>query len=203
MYFIKLILCQGLGRKHIEGARRRVLDQRFQHWNVVAERLPAGRPGNHNDVLTAPYRIERLRLVGVQPGDSLPLESLRNGDCDAGRRLSVARLPRGQGLNVDNLALVVTAVRKLTQKPLGIHMNACFGPRPSFPRPARVVGHASVLLHCLVVEQSQSCEAERHVVLVAGLDDCVIPYGSARFCDVLHAAPRRSIDVVAEGEERV
>ena len=54
-----------------------------------------------------------------------------------------------------------------------------------------------------MVEQANAGEAHDHVVAVAGLDDVVIPDTAAGLCDILHAAAECSLNVIAEGEERV
>ena len=55
----------------------------------------------------------------------------------------------------------------------------------------------------LVVEQADSCKCHHHIVLVAGLNDQVIPDGSAGLGDVFDTALLRPLNVVAEGEEGV
>lgn len=54
-----------------------------------------------------------------------------------------------------------------------------------------------------VVEKSYSSKGHYHTVFVAGFYNVVVPYGAARFGDVLYAASVGSFDIVAEGEEGV
>ena len=52
-----------------------------------------------------------------------------------------------------------------------------------------------------MMEKSDSGEAHDHIVLVACLDDHIVPLGSAGLCDVLYTALTSSLDIVSEGEE--
>ena len=65
--------------------------------------------------------------------------------------------------------------------------------------------HASICSGCrlLVMEQSDSCKAHHHAVLIAGLDYIIVTYGTARLRHIFDAALMRTLDVVAEWEERV
>ena len=54
-----------------------------------------------------------------------------------------------------------------------------------------------------MMEQPESCEAHGYAVLVAALDHIVITDGAAGLGDVMYAAAVSSLDIVAEGEERV
>lgn len=51
------------------------------------------------------------------------------------------------------------------------------------------------------MEQSDACEAHGNVILVAGLDDIIIPDGTARLCDISHTASVCSLHIVAKWEE--
>ena len=53
------------------------------------------------------------------------------------------------------------------------------------------------------MEQSYSRKAHSHIVLVAGLDNIIVPYRAAGLSDIFHARFFRSFDIVAEGEERI
>ena len=59
----RLVLRQGLRRVEVEGAQLRVGGERVQDGEVEGERLAAGGAGGDDDVLAAPRRLERLRLV--------------------------------------------------------------------------------------------------------------------------------------------
>ena len=54
-----------------------------------------------------------------------------------------------------------------------------------------------------MVEQADAGEGHGDAVLVAGLDDVVIPDGAAGLGDELHAGLVGPLDVVAKGEESV
>ena len=54
-----------------------------------------------------------------------------------------------------------------------------------------------------MVEQPDAGKRHDHAVLVCGLDDVVVADASAGLGDVLDAAFRRALYVVAEGEEGV
>ncbi len=54
-----------------------------------------------------------------------------------------------------------------------------------------------------MMEQPDSRKAHDHVVQIAGLDDIVIPHRSAGFRHIAHAALKRPLDIVPEGEERI
>ena len=52
-----------------------------------------------------------------------------------------------------------------------------------------------------MVEQTHAGESHDHALLVALLDDQVIPDGAAGLSDVLDTGSEGTLDVVAEGEE--
>ena len=54
-----------------------------------------------------------------------------------------------------------------------------------------------------MMEKPHSGKAHNHSVLITLIDDKIIPYGSARFCDVCNAALLSPVDIVAEREECV
>ena len=54
-----------------------------------------------------------------------------------------------------------------------------------------------------MVEQTYASEGHGNAVLVAGHDDMVVAYRAASLGDELHATLVGTLDVVAEGEERI
>ena len=62
----ELILRQRLGRKEVQRARRRILQDRVQHRRVVAERLARSRRRDRDDVAPGEHVRERLGLVRVE-----------------------------------------------------------------------------------------------------------------------------------------
>jgi hypothetical protein len=69
-----LVLRQGLGREEIQRARRRILEDRIQHRQVVAERLARRRRRGDDDVLAIRDARERLGLMRVELCESALLE---------------------------------------------------------------------------------------------------------------------------------
>ena len=55
----------------------------------------------------------------------------------------------------------------------------------------------------LVVEKTDASEGHHHSILVAGFNDVIIPDGAAWLGHIFHAALMGTLDIVAEGEERV
>ncbi len=62
----ELILRQRLGRKQVERAARRILEDRVEHRRVVAERLARRRRRDDDRVATGQRVLDRFRLVRVE-----------------------------------------------------------------------------------------------------------------------------------------
>ena len=54
-----------------------------------------------------------------------------------------------------------------------------------------------------MVEQANTCECHRHIILVASTDNMVIAYRTTRLCDIAYTALMRAFDIVSEREECV
>ena len=61
-----LVLAERLGGEQEQGPRRRILSDRLQDGQRVAERLARRRGRDDNDVPAIPDKLDRLRLVRVQ-----------------------------------------------------------------------------------------------------------------------------------------
>ncbi len=70
----QLVLAQGLGGEQVERPSGRVVGDRLQDRQVVAERLARCGGRDDGDVLAVVQRIERLALVAVERGDAATLE---------------------------------------------------------------------------------------------------------------------------------
>lgn len=94
------------------------------------------------------------------------------------------------------LALVLT----LPLSALGLRSG-----RNTMPWPAMMssIWSAMVKRGVLVVKEAHSSHGHGDAVFVAGLYDIVVPYGTARLGNVLHAALVGSFYVVSKGEERI
>ena len=55
----------------------------------------------------------------------------------------------------------------------------------------------------LVVEQSESCEAHGHSILITCINYVIVSYRTTRLSDILNAGLLCTFDVVAEWEERI
>ena len=62
----ELILRERLGRKQIQRARGRILQDRVQHRRVVTERLARRRRRDRDDVAAGEHVLERFRLMGIE-----------------------------------------------------------------------------------------------------------------------------------------
>jgi hypothetical protein len=77
---VHLVLGEGLGREHIEGAGLRLFKDLLEDREVVAEGLAACSRGDEDDALPLPNQIHRLRLVTVKlPEPPLCEDSLQGG----------------------------------------------------------------------------------------------------------------------------
>ena len=77
-----LVLAEGLGGEEPEGAGRRIVRQRLEDRQLVAEALP-GRGGRHHaDVAAGAHRVEGLRLVGVEGRDAALLQGPADPDVE-------------------------------------------------------------------------------------------------------------------------
>ena len=70
-----LVLAERLRREQEQRARRRVLGERLQDRQRVAQRLARRGRRHDDDVLAGVDRLDRLRLVAVQRGDPAVLEA--------------------------------------------------------------------------------------------------------------------------------
>jgi hypothetical protein len=99
-----LVLAEGLRRKEPERPGRRVLGQRLEDRQLVAEALP-GRGGRHDaHVASGAHRGERFRLVGVESGDALLRKSAPDSRIHPGRKWHRVRVPGRQEGMVDDAA---------------------------------------------------------------------------------------------------
>jgi hypothetical protein len=77
---VHLILGEGFGREHIEGAGLGLFEDLLEDREVVAEGLAACRRGNEDDAPPLPNQIHRLRLVAVKlPEPPLCQDRLQGG----------------------------------------------------------------------------------------------------------------------------
>ena len=54
-----------------------------------------------------------------------------------------------------------------------------------------------------MMEQPDAAERHRNAVLVAGINDLLVPYGAARLHNGRYAAAAGTLDIIAEGEESI
>jgi len=69
-----LILFQGLQGKKVEGMTGPVLQERFQHRQIINKGLAAGGGGGNQHVPACPDGRQGLGLVAIEPGDPLALQ---------------------------------------------------------------------------------------------------------------------------------
>ena len=86
----ELILRERLGRKQIQRAARRILQDRIEHRRVVAERLARRGRRDHDDVPAGERVLDRLGLVRVE---------LRDAARRRARASAAGRAPPGNGAN--------------------------------------------------------------------------------------------------------
>ena len=118
---IGLILGQGFGRKEIQRTRILIVRQRFQHGQVIAQRLSArgGRDDDH--VRASARRGHRLDLVRVQARDALRPKRLLQHRRQRRIQLCVARRPGGNETFVDDLAIVPRLSLQFLKKRADVH----------------------------------------------------------------------------------
>ena len=118
---LELVLGQRLGREQVQGRGLRLLKQSFQHRQVVAEALAAGRAGGDYGVLPAAQKLNGPDLVRVKSADpsggKCPLQSRRERRV----QLPAARRPRRQLFHVDQLPFVAGQTLQMVQKSLHVH----------------------------------------------------------------------------------
>ena len=91
-----LVLAERLRREEEERARRRVLRQRLQDRQRVAQRLARGGRRDDDDVLAGMDRLDGLRLVAVQRGDPAVLQPADDARVQPRRERRGDRLARGE-----------------------------------------------------------------------------------------------------------
>ena len=91
-----LVLPEGLGREEPEGAGGRVVGQRLEDRQLVAEALAGGGRGHHADVAARANGGERLALVGVEGADALLLEGRAEAGIEPRREGHGLRLAGGR-----------------------------------------------------------------------------------------------------------
>ncbi len=122
----ELILRQRLGRVEIERPGQRIARQRFEHRRVEAQRLAAGRGGGDHHVLPRERRVDRLRLMRVEPLGPGRGQRPAHGRAELDLQLAVARRPDGDGLRMDQLPRVVAPAAQLVQEGVRIEGHALF-----------------------------------------------------------------------------
>jgi len=86
----------------------------------------------------------------------------------------------------------------------GLHLAIIFRLITSTSEVDAVFQYILKIVHnYLMVEQSYTCEGHGDIVFVAGLDHIVITHAATCLGDELHTALMGTLDIVAEGEERV
>ena len=92
----ELVLGQGLGREQVQGARVRVLEDRVQDGQVVAERLARRGGSDHDRVASGARRVVGLALVRVRTLDPAAQEHVAQAGIEVVRKVGVPRLLRGK-----------------------------------------------------------------------------------------------------------
>ena len=95
----ELILRERLGGEEVEHPRLRLLHQRLEHGQVVAEGLAGGGRRDHHEVLALGHRVEGLGLVRVELLDAARLERFHDAGVERGRK---RREDGGFGVEVPN-----------------------------------------------------------------------------------------------------
>ena len=91
-----LVLAERLGGKEEQGPRRRILGQRLQDRQRVAQRLARRGRGHDDDIVPGVDRLDRLRLVAVQRGDPAVLEPANDAPVKPRRKRRRDRVPLGE-----------------------------------------------------------------------------------------------------------
>ena len=99
-----LVLAERLGRKEEQRPSRRVLGDRLERGQGIAEGLARRGRRDHDDVLAGMDRIDGLGLVRVQPLDPAPGETLHDARVQPRRHRGVDRLARRQDGVMDHPA---------------------------------------------------------------------------------------------------
>jgi hypothetical protein len=79
---VKLVLGEGLSGEQVHGARSGVAEDEVEDWEVIAERLAAGRRGDDYDVAAGGDLIEGVGLVDVEAGNAALFEGRAEADVD-------------------------------------------------------------------------------------------------------------------------
>jgi hypothetical protein len=87
-----LVLAERLGGEEEQGSRRRILGQRLEDGQRVAQRLARGGRGDHDDVLAGVDGLDGLCLVAVERADPAVLQAANDA------RVQPRRERRGDGL---------------------------------------------------------------------------------------------------------
>jgi hypothetical protein len=112
----QLVLRERLGRKEIERARARFVQDGFEDGDVVTERLAGGCAGCDDDVFAGARGVDRVRLVRKEFLDVIRPEAVREGGLERGVQAREFRRARREMLQVNDLVGVMLVRAQARQK---------------------------------------------------------------------------------------
>ncbi len=122
----QLVLRQGLRRVDEQRCRERIGEHGLDHWDVVAQRLAAGRTGHDDNAAPGADVLDGLHLVDVQPLDAGASQCLRNRLCERLRQLTEAGWSLRQFDDLHDLVAVVPGVAVVLEEGFGVHSVSVF-----------------------------------------------------------------------------
>ena len=123
----QLVLRQRLGGIQIKRPRGRPLQNRLKHRQVVAQRLAAGRAGDHDHVPAGKRGVDRLGLVGEKAVDALGLRQLAlESGMQRGAQHAIGSAAPRDLLQVDELALVEGLALEVVEESGDVHTDSAF-----------------------------------------------------------------------------
>ena len=97
-----LVLAEGLGREEHQGPRRRVVHDRLEDREHVAQALARRRRGDDDRVLAGMDRVEGIRLVDVRPLDAARRQPVHDARVQPVRELAEGGLSGGDHRVMDD-----------------------------------------------------------------------------------------------------